>query len=105
MKTSGSTLISFAKWYLRFKVSYEVMLDRLRTCGRPENVFARCILLARDEGKGRPKVTAWYMGMGLLSAFPPITRNALVMKWFLRISRRDSRTRRDSKMHRRPQGA
>jgi hypothetical protein len=64
-----------------FNVSYEVLLDRLRTA-EPENVFSRCILLAREDREGRPKVTAWYMGMGLLSAFPPIRRNKPVINWF-----------------------
>lgn len=65
----------------RFKVSYEVMLDRLRAA-EPENVFARCILLAREERDGHPKVTGWYMGMSLLSVFPPIQRNELIVNWF-----------------------
>jgi hypothetical protein len=69
------------KMVSRFKVSYEVMLDRLRTV-EPDNVFARCILLIREERGGGLKVTAWYMGMGLLSMFQPIVRNALVMNWF-----------------------
>ena len=66
----------------RFKVSYEVMLDRLRVA-EPENLSATCILLAREEEDGPPKVKGFYMGMDFLSVLPPIKRGTLVIKWFL----------------------
>ena len=64
-----------------FNVSYEVMLDRLQAA-EPENLCARCILLAREEREGGPKVKACYMGLDLLSVFPPIQRNKSITNWF-----------------------
>jgi len=63
-----------------FRVSYEVMLERLRTM-EPENEFARCILLVR-ENEDEAQVKTWYMGMGLLSAFPPLEKYRPVADWF-----------------------
>jgi len=65
----------------RFNVSFEVMFDRLRAA-ESDNTFSRCILLAREEREGGPKVKGWYMGLGLLSVFPAIRRNELVTNWF-----------------------
>lgn len=65
----------------RFKVPYEVILDRLRTM-EPENQMSRCILLVRKDQKSKPKVMGLYMGIGLLSVLPPIRRKDLLTNWF-----------------------
>lgn len=66
----------------RFKVSYEVMLDRLQA-EEPEGLSERCILLAREDGDRRPEVKGLYVGIGFLPALPSIKRGNLVIDWFL----------------------
>ena len=53
-----------------FRASAEVVLKRIRVA-EPENLFRRCIVLAREE-EGQLKIRAWYRGATLLSAFRPI---------------------------------
>lgn len=69
------------KMVSQFKVSYEVMLDRLRVA-EPEDLSATCILLARGEGDEQPKVKGFYMGMDFLSVLPSIKRGKPVVNWF-----------------------
>lgn len=52
----------------RFRVSYEVMIGRLRSV-EPGNVFARCIALIRRID-GDYRLVAWYVGQTLLPTFP-----------------------------------
>lgn len=65
----------------RFRVSNDVVLGRLRAVA-PDNAFARCLLLVRKTD-GEDRVSNWYMGMSLLSAFPPLKRQREqpLLKW------------------------
>jgi len=64
----------------KFRVSADVMLGRLRVVAW-DNAFARCIVLVgmRDS---RDRVRDSYMGLSLLSAFPPLERGAPLLSWF-----------------------
>jgi hypothetical protein len=64
----------------RFRASADVMLARLRVAA-PENTFARCLLLVRKIDN-QYQMSDCYMGMSLLSAFPPPLRRSSLLKWF-----------------------
>jgi hypothetical protein len=69
----------------RFRVSHDVMINRLRVV-ETGNVFGRCILLARiDEGDA--EVKACYMGGTLRSTFPMPEIHDSVLKWFPELPR------------------
>jgi hypothetical protein len=55
---------------LRFRVSYDVMIGRLRAV-EPGNTFARCLMLVRKTDNAH-QLVEWYIGVTLLSAFPRI---------------------------------
>jgi hypothetical protein len=52
----------------RFRVSYDVMIGRLRVV-EPQNVFARCLMLIR-KSDDEHRLVACYIGATLLSIFP-----------------------------------
>ena len=69
----------------RFRASNDVMINRLRGV-EPENVFARCILLAR-RSDGETRIRACYMGVTLLSSLPTPKINDPVAGWIQEIPR------------------
>ncbi len=64
----------------RFRVSYEVMLDRLSTVAS-NNQFGRCIVLVRKRDN-EARICNHYIGMGLLSVLPPFREYRPVTEWF-----------------------
>jgi hypothetical protein len=70
---------------VRFRVSHDVMINRLRVV-ESENVFTRCILLVR-RSDGEARIRACYMGVTLLSCLPAPTIYAPVANWFQEVPR------------------